>query len=151
MGECLQTLKICSSLSKIVFDPTDMYLLTDIGPIMLGQPTFALQTVSKSGDIDAVLSAVTVATTATGATAQESQESRQHSYGLSPDGSWITCHGLNVLWLPSEYRPSCCIVSGSTVAIGCQSGRVLVICFLPAVSPMVKWQNFVLCLGKLKE
>src|SRR5947207_6948402 len=67
MGECLQTLKISSS-SKIAFDPTDSYLLTEVGLITLGESSSVMQTDSKPGDADAVPHAATaVATTATGA------------------------------------------------------------------------------------
>lgn len=34
------------------------------------------------------------------------QPLEKHGYGLSDDLSWITCNGLNVLWLPPEYRPA---------------------------------------------
>ncbi|KAL7796140.1 hypothetical protein V8C37DRAFT_23337 [Trichoderma ceciliae] len=50
-------------------------------------------------------------------------------YGFSRDRCWITWNGNNLLWLPVEYRPSCSAVSKSTVAVGCHSGRVLVIAF----------------------
>ena len=134
MGECLQTHEIGSSLSTITFDPTDSYLLTQVGPITFG----LLSSVSQSGDADAVSSAATaLATTATCAK-EESQESRQYSYRLSSDRSWITWHGCNVLWIPSEYRPSCFTMSGSIVSIGCPSGRVLVISFSPAILSVMK-------------
>ena len=63
------------------------------------------------------------------------QEPQLCGYGLSSDRSWITCHGENILWLPSEYRPGEFVISGATVGIGCANGRVLMICFLPAVLP----------------
>src|SRR5206468_867064 len=100
----------------------------EIGPIMLGQSSSLLETESESGDTDAAAAII-----ATGAKAPEES---QYSYGLSSDGSWIAWHGRNVLWLPSEYRPSCSAVSEPTVAIGCPSGRVLVIHFSPVVSPI---------------
>lgn len=49
-------------------------------------------------------------------------------YRVSQDGTWITWNGENLLWLPSEYRPvsrqnwAAC---GTTLVIGCASGRVL--------------------------
>lgn len=46
-------------------------------------------------------------------------------YGISEDCCWITWQGKKVLWLPASYRPGCSIVSGSTVAIRCRSGRLL--------------------------
>ncbi|OAQ62508.1 vegetative incompatibility protein HET-E-1 [Purpureocillium lilacinum] len=47
--------------------------------------------------------------------------------GFSIDYSWITWNGKKLLWLPVEYRPSCSSTRGSTVALGCDSGRVFVI------------------------
>src|SRR5579859_3270548 len=135
-GECIQTLNIGTSLSTIAFDPTGSYLLTEVGPVMLCQSSFVLETQSESSDANDAASAATVI----GAkTLQTSQGLRRYSYGLSSDRSWITWHGLNVLWLPLEYRPSlrsCSAISGTTVAIGCASGRVLIIGFLPTVSPI---------------
>ncbi|KAH7183439.1 uncharacterized protein B0J16DRAFT_307708 [Fusarium flagelliforme] len=43
------------------------------------------------------------------------------------DGTWITVEGQNLLWLPPECRNGKVAIWGSTVAIGCQSGRVLVL------------------------
>ncbi|CEJ62717.1 hypothetical protein PMG11_11209 [Penicillium brasilianum] len=51
-----------------------------------------------------------------------------HGYGLSDDSCWITYNGLNLLWLPAEYRssdPSLFAKFAPTVAIGCSSGRVI--------------------------
>ncbi|KAJ5971705.1 uncharacterized protein N7479_001623 [Penicillium vulpinum] len=31
---------------------------------------------------------------------------KQYGYGLSQESSWITYNGLNLLWLPPDYRPS---------------------------------------------
>ncbi|KAF2200662.1 HET-domain-containing protein [Delitschia confertaspora ATCC 74209] len=36
---------------------------------------------------------------------------------------WIRHRSENLLWLPSEYRPSCSAVSGNTIGIGVGSGR----------------------------
>ncbi|KAF2277292.1 WD40 repeat-like protein [Westerdykella ornata] len=46
--------------------------------------------------------------------------------GLSPDRAWITYNSENVLWLPSEYRPSCSALSGKTIGVGVGSGKVWV-------------------------
>jgi hypothetical protein len=133
-GKCLQTFKFDFGLFKIAFDPSDSYLLTELGPI-------ALQNVLEFDNADVIhIVANATATTITGAEApqnsQESQGLRQYSYGLSLDKSWITLHGLKVLWLPSEYRPtpfrnSSYTTVQSTVAIGCPSGRVIIISFSP--------------------
>ncbi|KAH8646283.1 hypothetical protein BX600DRAFT_484853 [Xylariales sp. PMI_506] len=59
------------------------------------------------------------------------QQSLLHQrYGLSSDMTWITKGLENWLWLPPEYRPTCSAVAVSSVAIGCASGRVLIMTFL---------------------
>ncbi|KAH7010990.1 hypothetical protein EDB80DRAFT_571585, partial [Ilyonectria destructans] len=50
-------------------------------------------------------------------------------YGISTDGIWVVKNGEGQLWLPLEYRASESAVVGSTVAIGCRSGHVLVMQF----------------------
>jgi len=78
-GECLRTFAIGTSLSNIAFDPSGSYLLTEVGPVTLGQSSSVLETASESGDEDATASAATVAATSdTGTKAQLGQ----YSYGL---------------------------------------------------------------------
>jgi hypothetical protein len=36
----------------------------------------------------------------------------------------MTYNSENLVWLPSEYRPSCSAVSGKTIGIGVGSGKV---------------------------
>ncbi|KAL5596374.1 hypothetical protein FOVSG1_010063 [Fusarium oxysporum f. sp. vasinfectum] len=43
------------------------------------------------------------------------------------DSTWVTAAGKDLLWLPPECRNGKVAVSGSTVVVGCQSGRVLVL------------------------
>ena len=50
-------------------------------------------------------------------------------YGISPDRAWITWNGQNVLWLPPERRSENSVVMGSTVAIGSNSRRLLLLRF----------------------
>ncbi|KAK4658177.1 hypothetical protein QC762_0035640 [Podospora pseudocomata] len=54
---------------------------------------------------------------------------RAHGYRLGSDKTWVICNGQNVLWLPPEYRPTCSVIQGRMVAIGCSSGRVCTIGF----------------------
>ncbi|KAF1958121.1 hypothetical protein CC80DRAFT_468969, partial [Byssothecium circinans] len=44
--------------------------------------------------------------------------------GKSSDRTWINYDSKNILWLPSEYRPSCFIVSKNVIGIGTSHGRV---------------------------
>ncbi|KAK1973190.1 hypothetical protein LZ30DRAFT_611551, partial [Colletotrichum cereale] len=50
-------------------------------------------------------------------------------YVPSPDGVWIRNSSHNILWLPPWYRASCHAVEGSRIAVGCDSGRVLLLQF----------------------
>jgi WD40 repeat protein len=107
-GACLKTLNIGRTFYNVA------YLLTNIGA--------TLWDISSDSN------------TALAATALE--EPRHHGYGLSVDQGWITWNGQNVLWLPSEYRPSCLAIASSTIVIGCPSGRVLTINFSFNKSPL---------------
>ena len=39
-------------------------------------------------------------------------------------GRWINMNGKNVLWLPPDFRPTCSAISGDSLALGHESGRV---------------------------
>jgi hypothetical protein len=43
------------------------------------------------------------------------------------DRSWITIDSRNLLWLPSDYRPSSSAVAGTTIAVGSVTGRITVL------------------------
>jgi len=49
-------------------------------------------------------------------------------WDLSGDGSWITWCGRGAIWLPPDFRPEESDVSrdGSAIAIGCRTGRMVV-------------------------
>ncbi|KAK1589766.1 Quino protein amine dehydrogenase, partial [Colletotrichum navitas] len=49
--------------------------------------------------------------------------------GLSRDRCWITWNDQKLLWLPVEFRYGETAVRGSTVVIGCDSGRLIVFRF----------------------
>src|SRR5436190_15892014 len=106
-GKCLQTLDVSTPPLNISFDTADQYIRTDIGVIL---------------DVSSASS------TALSRTAY--QKPRRQDHGVSSDDTWITCNSENLLWLPSEYRPSCSAITASTVAIGCASGRVLIFNFI---------------------
>jgi WD40 repeat protein len=44
--------------------------------------------------------------------------------GISSDRTWITHNAQERVWLPSEYRPACSVVSGRYMGIGTGSGKV---------------------------
>lgn len=51
--------------------------------------------------------------------------------GFGTGGNWVTYRGSNVLWLPVDFRPTCAAISGSTIAIGCNSGMSIILRFDP--------------------
>jgi WD40 repeat protein len=51
------------------------------------------------------------------------------SFSIDKVKSWIMWKEHNILWLPSEYRPSCQAVQNGVVVIGDYSGRVTIIRF----------------------
>jgi len=55
--------------------------------------------------------------------------SLQKIYGIGLNGKWITKGSENWLWLPPGCRPGNWAVAASTIAIGCSSGRVLIMTF----------------------
>jgi WD40 repeat protein len=60
----------------------------------------------------------------------------EFSYRLAENRSWITWNNHKVLWLPTEYRPSCSIFKDNVLFIGTNSGRVIFIRFDPSISPL---------------
>ncbi|OBS20594.1 hypothetical protein FPOA_06947 [Fusarium poae] len=55
------------------------------------------------------------------------QQSSEAPILACTDGTWITAAVKDLLWLPPEYRSGKVAVSGSSVVVGCRSGRVLVL------------------------
>ncbi|KAH6959986.1 hypothetical protein BKA56DRAFT_500329, partial [Ilyonectria sp. MPI-CAGE-AT-0026] len=107
-GACVQTLNIGTPITHLSFDPmTNSCLSTDTGVLNLGLPS----------GIDTQL------------TEASFRDVSHCGYGVSTDSIWIVKDGQSMLWLPPEYRASSSAVAGSTVAIGCRSGRVLVMQF----------------------
>ncbi|KAL6406380.1 vegetative incompatibility protein HET-E-1 [Ilyonectria robusta] len=110
-GECLREILGVQS-SHLQFDPDNSRLFTDVGaistqgPVLLGGNTTIPFPNCLSG------------------------------LGISEDGCWIIWQRNRLFWLPVPFRPHCSKVSGSTVVIGCNSGRVIIISFvnLEAVS-----------------
>ncbi|RSL40077.1 hypothetical protein CEP54_016197 [Fusarium duplospermum] len=110
-GACVQTLDVGRVLFRLSFDPTTNSLLsTDIGLLNLDHP--ALPPASDDRSTAITLRGV-----------------HQSGWGISTDGVWIVKDGKEMLWLPPDYRGGKFAVVGSTVAICCRSGRVLVMKF----------------------
>jgi len=100
-GACLQTLDIGRPLFTLSFNASSSGLLTEIDAISFSS--------ASSSNI---------------ATTQQSKTPQYQAAGLSSDRTWITYNSQNVIWLPSENRPSYSAVSGNMVGIGVGSGRV---------------------------
>ena len=98
-------LDIGKALFNISFNATRLYLHTEYG-----------NRVIETSDASSALN-VTPGVT-------DPQNPRYESRDLSSDGTWITFNSENLLWLPSEYRPSCSAVLGKTIGIGVGAGRV---------------------------
>ena len=101
-GECLQTLSTGKALFNISFDTTGSYLQTETGTIDIS---------TSSGLI--IVPTIT-----------EPQNPRYQGVALTADRAWITYNSENLVWLPSEYRPSCSVVLGKAIGIGVGSGKV---------------------------
>ncbi|KAG7424474.1 Vegetative incompatibility protein HET-E-1 [Fusarium oxysporum f. sp. raphani] len=108
---CVQTFEIDRAITSLSFDPiTNSLLSTNIGLLNLDLP--ALPPAIDNRSTDATLRSV-----------------RHSGWGISTDSVWIVKDGKGMLWLPPEYRVMSSAVVGSTVAIGCGSGRVPVMKF----------------------
>jgi WD40 repeat protein len=102
-SKCLQAIYVGKQLSNVSFHASGLYLSTDVGLIAI----------PASSDPDERVVAPNL------------QSTPHYTAGLSIDGKWITYNSINVLRLPSEYRPSRSAVSGDLVAMAV-GGRVFI-------------------------
>ncbi|KAI9834042.1 MAG: hypothetical protein M1819_003327 [Sarea resinae] len=109
-GSIQQIIESGSYIQKLLFDSSDSSLLTDTG-------RFEVDRIGFSPVPDPF----------------QDRKSRDCHQGLGISNSWITWNTERLLWLPLDYRPASTDISRSTVAIGCSSGRVLIIAFSSAV------------------
>jgi hypothetical protein len=98
-GECLQTFNVGKTTTSLSFVPAGSCISTEIGKFAIDIP--------QTPDY--------VATA-------EAGHSQHCSTSLSLDFTWIKHANKKILWILSEYRPSCSSVRGNTVAIGVGSG-----------------------------
>ncbi|KAH8665806.1 hypothetical protein BGZ60DRAFT_529071 [Tricladium varicosporioides] len=105
-GTLQQTITVNNLVSTLSFDITNSILITNIGRVKVDDTrnpplhVFSQETTNKS-----------------------------NREGLGINGAWVTWNDRNLLWLPPDFRAVASDVSltGSTLAIGCQSGKVFVI------------------------
>jgi WD40 repeat protein len=104
-GTLQQTLPVDGHIRSLSFDVTNSILITNIGHLKLDETTNLPLPTSSRG---------------------LSSKSRK---GLGVSGSWVLWNGQNLLWLPPDFRATTSVISytGSTLAIGCQSGKVFII------------------------
>ncbi|RYP65653.1 hypothetical protein DL771_008205 [Monosporascus sp. 5C6A] len=124
-GECQQTINTGTSLANLSFHHSGSYLLTEVGRIEIEPPSRVQAATPDATNTPAT----TAAAASVGCPAPERQDPKRYGYGLSPDRSWITRNGQNVLWLPPDYRAQCAAVLGRMVCVGSRGGRVLFFCF----------------------
>jgi WD40 repeat protein len=96
---CLQTIDVEETIKNMLFDPTGLYLYTDIGTLSISTMRFTT-CIAESG--------------------------KPQFAELSHDGQWIIYGGKRVLWVPAEYRSykSRRSLGGRKLAIGMASGKV---------------------------
>ncbi|KAM5357408.1 hypothetical protein ACJZ2D_016298 [Fusarium nematophilum] len=113
-GHCQVTLDVGRYLSISRFDDTGSRLLTNAG-------TFDLAV--------GVASPWPAPSVPLAASCSLHRPRQRQGYGISTDRAWITYQGQNLLWLPSEYRPVTSAIAASSIALACNSGRVLLFRF----------------------
>jgi WD40 repeat protein len=111
-SKCLYSIHVGRPHSRVAFDESGLYLSTDIGLIAIPSPSDTNESLvaTDSGSLD------------------------HHHGGSSLDGKWITYNSVNVLWLLTEYRPSCSAVSGNSIGIAVGS-RVFIATLSPSSLP----------------
>jgi hypothetical protein len=92
--------------------------------IDVGAPSWNLSITSDNSRILTDFGYIPVDTTAV---AHRQIPARFSGIGVRHDYSWITWNNHNVLRLPAALDARRSAISGSTVAIGCGSGRVIII------------------------
>ncbi|TAQ83564.1 hypothetical protein B7494_g8112 [Chlorociboria aeruginascens] len=105
-GILQQTLPVDGDIGSLSFDVTNSILITNIGHLKLDETTNLPLPTSSRG-----------------------LSSKSHLEGLGVRGSWVLWNGQNLLWLPPDFRAITAVISytGSTLAIGCESGKVFII------------------------
>ena len=104
-GTLQQTLEVNGYISTLSFDITNSILITNIGRVKVNTAGFLTLPISS----------------------QEGGKSDRKGLGIS--GPWVIWNNQNLLWLPPGFRGHNSDISytGSTLAIGCPTGRVFVI------------------------
>ncbi|KAH7084733.1 hypothetical protein BKA63DRAFT_1702 [Paraphoma chrysanthemicola] len=132
-GACLQTLEGHSGyVYSVAFshDSVRLASASDDGTVKIWDASSGacLQTLEgHSGSVSSDLSSI-LATQPSNEDVDESQQFLHHDSNISVDTSWISINSQKMLWLPSEYRPSCSTASGKFIGIGTGHGKVWIGC-----------------------
>jgi len=133
-GSCVWTLKVGGVINVRAFDTSNeskVRVFTDQGWMNLGTGKAILGSSRLLEDENENEKEDT-----TQRRGNENTVANGQRYGLSADRRWIHRHDQNILWLPPDFRPSRSAVwqpsdqastSRSYVALGCPSGRVVVL------------------------
>ncbi|KFY92530.1 hypothetical protein V498_04889 [Pseudogymnoascus sp. VKM F-4517 (FW-2822)] len=104
-GTLQQTLEVNNYISTVSFDITNSILITNIGCLKVNTNRF-LTLPASSQDVGG----------------------KSDRKGLGISGHWVIWNDENLLWLPPGFRGYSSIsYTGSTLAIGCSTGKVFVI------------------------
>ncbi|WAO94541.1 Hypothetical protein NCS54_01212900 [Fusarium falciforme] len=104
-GICKAVISLDAYAHVLSFTPDERGIVTDIGVFTL------------TGDLES-----------SAEPPMSSRPSEVSTLGLR-DGTWVTTTGTDLFWLPTECRGGQAAVSGSTVVVGCRSGRVVLLGF----------------------
>ncbi|KAF1948355.1 hypothetical protein CC80DRAFT_585089, partial [Byssothecium circinans] len=100
---CLQMLSIGKALHRISFNISNSYLYTEIGTIEIS--ALSSSRILPVGGKQQWLNYI-------------NNSPQYQGIALSADSVWLTYGSGGLVWLPSEYQPSCSAVLGKTIGIG---------------------------------
>ena len=123
-GTCKQTLEGHSSfVSSVVFSPDSKLVASGSGysTVKIWDPVAGTctQTLENMGGFSTFIASWS----------GDVKNPVQQDYGIGSEGRWITKCSKTWLWLPPGSRPECSAIAASSIAIGCRSGRVLIMSF----------------------
>jgi WD40 repeat protein len=140
-GTCLQTLEgHTDMIDLVVYSPDSRHLTSgsDDGTVRLWDAVTGtcLQTLKGHTDWFAFGSDGSTLVTKFGPlslkhSSQFDYARRPEEYGILNEAKWITRNDSKLLWVPPEYRPNVFAVKGNRIGIGCLSGLVYILNFLP--------------------
>jgi WD40 repeat protein len=129
-GACLQTLEGYSSYVNFVAFSHDSAQLASASnnntvKIWDTHSGACLQTLEgHSGGVSSASLVSILASRQSDETVRNPQHSIRLEASVSSNRTWVSTNAQNLLWLPTEYRPSCSTVSPTCIGLGTGSGKV---------------------------